>query len=277
MGKKLNNSAKKTYKNQISSYVSDRPKWLPSTDIWGPWDKYPGRRSCRWNQVTWYKSEQSDWFGINYHIGILVYRDLQSGYHQVVMHPDSKKKTAFISHAGLYQFRVLSFGLTNVPPQFQRLMARVLHGLEWKVCLIYIDDIIIFSRTFDEHLSRLSLIFDCLRQANVKMKPSKCHFAQSSVKFLEFVVSPKGILPDPDKISTAKSFPVPKSVKDVRSFLGLCNYYHQFVKEFAKNASPLNRLTRKDITFAWSPECATAFNSLKKLVVLPTCSFIPGL
>ena len=277
MGRKLNNSAKKTYKNHISSYVSDRPKWLPSTDIWGPWDKYPGRRSCRRNQVTWYKSEQSDWFGINYHIGILVYRDLQSGYHQVVMHPDSKKKTAFISHAGLYQFRVLSFGLTNVPPQFQRLMARVLHGLERKVCLIYIDDIIIFSRTFDEHLSRLSLIFDCLRQANVKMKPSKCHFAQSSVKFLEFVVSPKGILPDPDKISTAKSFPVPKSVKDVRSFLGLCNYYHQFVKEFAKNASPLNRLTRKDITFAWSPECATAFNSLKKLVVLPTCSFIPRL
>ena len=76
MGRKLNNSAKKNYKNHISSYVSGRPKWLPSTEIWGPWDKYPGRRSCRRNQVTWYKSEQSDWFGINYHISILVYRDL---------------------------------------------------------------------------------------------------------------------------------------------------------------------------------------------------------
>ena len=76
MGRKLNNSAKKNYKNDISSYVSGRPTWLPSTEIWGAWDKYPGRRSCRRNQVTWYKSEQSDWFGINYHIGILVYREV---------------------------------------------------------------------------------------------------------------------------------------------------------------------------------------------------------
>ena len=195
--------------------------------------------------------------------------DLQSGYHQVLMHPDSKEKTAFISHAGLYQFRVLSFGLTNAPPQFQRLMARVLHGLEWKVCLIYIDDIIIFSRTFEEHLSRLSLVFDRLRQANLKLKPSKCHFAQSSVNFLGFVVSSKGILPDPDKISAVKSFPVPKSVKDVRSFLGLCNYYRRFVKDFAKIASPLNRLTRKDISFVWSPECETAFISLKDRLCSP--------
>jgi len=195
--------------------------------------------------------------------------DLQSGYHQVLMHPDSKEKTAFISHAGLYQFRVLSFGLTNAPPQFQRLMARVLHGLEWKVCLIYIDDIIIFSRTFEEHLSRLSLVFDRLRQANLKLKPSKCHFAQSSVNFLGFVVSSKGILPDPDKISAVKSFHVPKSVRDVRSFLGLCNYYRRFVKDFAKIASPLNRLTRKDISFVWSPECETAFISLKDRLCSP--------
>jgi len=94
---------------------------------------------------------------------------------------------------------MLSFGLTNAPPQFQNLMARVLHGLEWKVCLIYIDDIIIFSRTFEEHLSRLNLVFNRFRQANLKLKPSKCHFAQSSVNFLGFVVSSKGILPDPDK------------------------------------------------------------------------------
>ena len=179
------------------------------------------------------------------------------------MYPDSMEKTACISHAGLYQFRVLSFGLTNAPPQFQRLMARSLHGLEWKVCLIYIDDILIFSRTFVEHLSRLSLVFDRLRQASLKLKPSKCHFAQSSMNFLGFVVSSKGILPDPDKISAVKSFPVPKSVKDVRSFLELCNYYRHFIKDFAKSASPSNRLTRKDVTFAWSPECETAFNSLK--------------
>ena len=103
--------------------------------------------------------------------------DLQSGYHQVAMHPESKDKTAFISHAGLYKFNVVSFGLTNAPPNVQGLMSRVLHSLEWKICLIYIDDIIIFSKTFKEHLLWLRLVFDRLREALLKLKPTKCFFA----------------------------------------------------------------------------------------------------
>ena len=195
--------------------------------------------------------------------------DLQSGYHQVAMHPDSKDKTAFISHAGLYNFNVLSFGLTNAPPNFQRLMTRVLHGLDWKICLIYIDDIIIFSSNFEDHLNRLGQVFDRLREANLKLKPSKCYFANSSVNFLGFVVSSEGILPDPNKIEAVKSFPVPKSVKEVRSFLGLCNYYRRFVEGFSKIASPLNRLTRKDVSFVWSPECEIAFQTLKNRLCSP--------
>ena len=147
-------------------------------------------------------------------------------------------------------------------------MARVLHGLEWKVCVMYIGDIIIFSCIFEEHLSWLSLVFDCLRQAKLKLKPSKCHFTQTSVTFLGFVVSSKGILPNLDKLSAVKSFPVPKCVKDVHSFLGHCNCYCRFVG-FAKIALPLHHLTRKDVAFAWSPECETAFISHKDRLCSP--------
>ena len=189
--------------------------------------------------------------------------DLQSGYHQVAMDSDSIEKTAFISHAGLYEYNVMSFGLTNAPPTFQRLMQRILHGLDWKICLVYIDDVIIFSKTFQEHLSRLAAVFDRLREAHLKLKPSKCHFACSSVNFLGFVVSSEGILPDPSKITAVETFPVPSSVKDVRSFLGLSNYYRRFVKDFAKIASPLNRLTRKSVPFVWDPSCEAAFQALK--------------
>ena len=195
--------------------------------------------------------------------------DLQSGYHQVAMHDDSKEKTAFIAHSGLYEFNVLSFGLTNAPPNFQRLMSKVLHGLDWKICLIYIDDIIIFSASYEEHLARLRLVFNRLRDANLKLKPSKCRFASQSVDFLGFVVSSKGISPDSSKIEVVKSFPVPKSVKEVRSFLGLCNYYRRFVEGFSKIASPLNRLTRKDVVFAWTPECQSAFQTLKNRLCSP--------
>ena len=195
--------------------------------------------------------------------------DLQSGYHQVAMDSDSIEKTAFISHAGLYEYNVMSFGLTNAPPTFQRLMQRILHGLDWKICLVYIDDVIIFSKTFEEHLSRLAAVFDRLREANLKLKPSKCHFARPSVNFLGFVVSSEGILPDPGKLSAVETFPVPSCVKDVRSFLGLCNYYRRFVKDFAKIASPLNRLTRKSVPFVWDPSCKAAFQELKAHLCSP--------
>ena len=202
--------------------------------------------------------------------------DLQSGYHQVDMHPDSKEKTAFISHAGLFHFNVLSFGLTNAPPNFQRLMNRVLHGPTWKICLIYIDDIIVFSSTFVEHLARLSLVLDRLREANLKLKPSKCDFARTVVNFLGFKVSAEGIFPQKEKIEAVKSFPVPKSVKEVRSFLGLCNYYRRFVEGFAQIASPLNKLTRKNVPFVWSSECQTAFEELKRRLCAPPILAYPN-
>ena len=114
----------------------------------------------------------------------------------------------------------MSFGLTNAPSTFKRLVSTVLLGLKWKTCLIYIDDIIIFSSSFDEHLHSLRLVFDRLRLANLTLKPSKCTFARKSVRCLGFLVSSSGISPDPDKISAVQSFLVPTNVKNVRCFLG---------------------------------------------------------
>ena len=133
------------------------------------------------------------------------------------MHSDSKDKTAFVMHAGVYAYDVMSFGLCNAPQCFQWLLSRVLHGLEWRLCLLYIDDVLIFAPTCEEHLSRLQLVFERLCQADLTLKPSKCYFIETSVNCLGFVVSANGMSPDPDKISVLKSFPIPQSVKEVQS------------------------------------------------------------
>ena len=170
------------------------------------------------------------------------------------MDPDSTEKTAFFSHVGLYEYNVMSSGLTNTLPTFQCLRQRVLNGLSWKVCLVYIDDIIIFLKTFEDHLPHLAAVFNHLREANLKLKPSRYHFDRSSVNFLEFVISSEGTLSYPSKLSTVEAaIPVPSSVKDIRSFFGLCNYYRRFVKDFAKIASQFNRLTRESFSICLGP------------------------
>ena len=142
-------------------------------------------------------------------------------------------------------------------------MEAVLHGLSWKICLTYLDDVVIFSKTFEDHLQHIATVFNRFRQVNIKLKPSKCHFAQSQVKYLGHVVSAKGICPDPEKIKAIEEFPAPQNVKSVRSFLGLCNYYRRFVQDFAQIAAPLNKLTRKNVPFRWDDKCAQAFSKLK--------------
>ena len=122
---------------------------------------------------------------------------------------------------------------------------------------------IVYSKTFDSHLSDLSDVFDRLRAANLKLKPTKCKFARSSVKFLGHIVSNEVVRPNPEKIQAVQTFLVPSKSKDVRSFLGLANYYRRFVKSFAEIASPLNALTSKHKRFDWTPECQVAFDKLK--------------
>ncbi|KAL5460047.1 hypothetical protein EMCRGX_G033464 [Ephydatia muelleri] len=156
--------------------------------------------------------------------------DLASGYWQVEMEEADRKKTAFSTREGHFEFNVMPFGLTNAPATFQRLMECVLAGLTYEQCLIYLDDIVVFSVTFDQHLERLKMVFHHLEEAGLKLKPSKCHFAKSEIRYLGHIVSRQGIQADPDKTSAMISFPVPSNIKELRQFLGLTNYYRRFIK-----------------------------------------------
>ena len=119
---------------------------------------------------------------------------------------------------------------------YQRLMELVLSGVDWRTCLVYIDDIIVFSKTFEDHLRTLKEVFQCLRQANLILKPPKCPFFRRSVTFLGHMVSEKGIVPDPSNVDKVQNYPTPRSVAEVRGFLGLASYYRKFIPDFAKRA-----------------------------------------
>eukprot|EP00731_Ephydatia_muelleri_P003232 Em0001g3232a len=196
--------------------------------------------------------------------------DLASGYWQVEMEEADRKKTAFSTREGHFEFNVMPFGLTNAPATFQRLMECVLAGLTYEQCLIYLDDIVVFSVTFDQHLERLKTVFHHLAEAGLKLKPSKCHFAKSEIRYLGHIVSRQGIQADPDKTSAMISFPVPSDIKELRQFLGLTNYYRRFIKGYSSIAEPLHKLTRKtEGGFKWNSECQNAFQHLKHLLVSP--------
>ena len=143
-------------------------------------------------------------------------------------------------------------------------MGCVLHGLHWKIVLIYLDDVLFCLRTFEDHLQHLRLVVEGFQDAELKLKPSKCHFGQKKVRYLGHVISKEGVYPDPEKISAIQEYPVPRTVKEVRAFLGLANYYRKFVQDFAKIAGPLHSLTKKGTAFRWTHECQTAFDRLKE-------------
>ena len=175
-----------------------------------------------------------------------------------------RDKTAFVTHKGQWRFKVLSFGLVNAPSQFARIMELVMSGLTYDVCLVYLDDILIFSKTFVEHLERLATVFNRLDRYGLKLKPSKCSLFQRKVSFLGHAVSRHGIECDPDKVASIATWPTPSNIAEVRTFCGLASYYRTFVCNFAAIARPLHNLTKKGAVFEWTPECETAFQQLKQ-------------
>ena len=193
--------------------------------------------------------------------------DLASGYWQVSLSPEARCKTAFATHSGLFQFRVMPFGLCNAPATFERLMDQVLQGLRWSRCLVYLDDIISFGTTFGDALDNLTSIFERLRLYGLQLKSTKCHLFQTSVPFLGHVVGRRGLECDPKKIEDVKCWPVPDCLKSVRQFLGFVGYYRRFISCFADIAEPLVALTGKDVPFVWRPECAAAFLRLRDALV----------
>ena len=202
--------------------------------------------------------------------------DLEAGYWQIAMDEADKEKTAFISSLGLFQFKVMSFGLCNAPATFQRLMDKMLDGLKFKKCLVYIDDIVIFGKTFKETLDNFQEVLTRIESYGLKLKPKKCKIFRTEVEYLGRVVSQTGVKADPNKVKAIQDWPRPKTVKDVRSFLGFASYYREFQPNFAAKVAPLQAIVR-DANYNgrcqqkinWSAACERAFVMVKKHLMLP--------
>eukprot|EP00253_Pinus_taeda_P031671 PITA_31671 len=192
--------------------------------------------------------------------------DLRSGYHQIRIKDEDIAKTAFRTRYGHYEFVVLPFGLTNAPATFMCLMNSIFHPYLDRFVLIFIDDILIYSCTIEEHHEHLRIVLQTLREHQLYAKFSKCDFFKEEIQYLGHVITKEGIVVDPEKIKAIMDWPVPKDVADVRSFMGLAGYYRRFVEGFSKVAFPITSLQKKGKSFHWTSSCQKSFEQLKHLL-----------
>ena len=192
--------------------------------------------------------------------------DLRSGYHQVRIHPDDVNKTAFRTRYGHYEFLVLPFGLTNAPATFMHLMQSIFEPHLDSFVIVFLDDILIFSKTIEDHKQHVRKVLELLRANQLYAKESKCEFFQSSISFLGHVVGQHGISMEKDKVKAVIEWPIPTTVPAIRSFLGLAGYYRRFVKDFSRIASPLTDLLQTDVKFHWGSAQQTSFQQLKQSI-----------
>ena len=202
--------------------------------------------------------------------------DLARAYWQIAVHPADREKTAFIAENNLYEFNVMPFGLVNAPATFQRLINYVLRDLVGEICLVYLDDIIIFGKSLEEHLRNIETVFERIRGANLKLRPDKCSFLQTEVEFLGHLISTDGIKPDPKKIERVRDCRTPTTPREVKSFLGLAGYYRKFVEGFSKIAHSMIELTKDDVPFQWNDEAEAAFQTLKLRLITPPILAFPN-
>lgn len=200
--------------------------------------------------------------------------DLASGYWQVDLDPKDREKTAFTTPLGLYEFQRMPFGLCNAPATFQRLMQRCLGGQVHDSLLIYLDDVVVYSSDFDTHIKHLEQVFGKLAAHGLKLQPHECSLFQKKVTYLGHVISGEGISTDPEKTIVVQNWPIPSTIKQVRSFLGFVGYYRRFVKGFSKVAAPLNALLvgsasmrRGNAAIELTADCQVAFDALKTALV----------
>ena len=199
---------------------------------------------------------------------------MSAGFYQVPMEDSSQDYTAFSTPFESFKWLRMPIGLTGSPPTFQCLVEKVLVGLTWKICVPYLDDIIIISSAPEEHLERLRLVFKRFCARNLKINPDKCDFFRMKVQFLGHIVSKDGLEVDPSKIEAVQKFPVSRSQTEVKQFLGLTSYYRRFVPKFAEIARPLHKASETSTKFEWTPEAQDAFESLKlKLTSTPILAF----
>jgi len=189
--------------------------------------------------------------------------DLASGFHQIPMSEADAPKTAFSTPFGHYEFKRMPFGLKNAPATFQRLMDRVLSGLQGIELFVYLDDIVIYASSLTEHNKKFNKLAERLRNANLRLQPDKCEFLRKEVVYLGHVINETGVKPDPKKIEAVSNFPRPKNTKHIKQFLGLAGYYRRFLSNFSKTARPLTALLKKDEPFVWQEPQETAFVTLR--------------
>ncbi|XP_058741757.1 uncharacterized protein LOC131614147 [Vicia villosa] len=201
--------------------------------------------------------------------------DLMSGYHQIRVKSSDVSKTAFRTRYGHYEFLVMPFGVTNAPAVFMDYMNRVIQPYLDQFVVIFIDDILIYSLTIEEHMEHLRIVLSVLREKQLFAKFSKCEFWMSEVKFLGHVVSGGGVAVDPSKVEAVINWERPKNATEVRSFLGLASYYRRFIMGFSKLALPLTRITRKEVSFSWNSKCEKSFQKLKEKLTTAPVLVIP--
>jgi hypothetical protein len=185
--------------------------------------------------------------------------DLTSGYHHIVISEEDWPKTAFQTPFGHFQFKVLIKGLTNALATLQNVMNSIFHPYIREFVVVYIDDILIFSKTVAEHQAHVRLVLDVLKREKFYVCKTKSSFAEKEIKYLGHIIDKQGIRLDPKKVEAVQTWPVPKNVHDVRSFLGLVNYFRKFIEHYSEIAVPLTNLTRKASAWNWTGRCQDAF------------------
>jgi hypothetical protein len=189
--------------------------------------------------------------------------DLHSGYHQIKIKPSDIPKTAFSTRYTLYEYLVISFGITNAPAYFMYLMNSVFMLELDKFVIVFIDDILIYSKNLEDHARHLHIILQRLREHYLYAKFSKCEFCLDTVKFLGHTISSDGISVDPSKVQEVMDWKPPTSVHQIRSFLGLAGYFHRFIPNFSKIAKSMIELLKKGVKFSWIEKCEEAFHTLR--------------
>lgn len=201
--------------------------------------------------------------------------DLAAGYHQIAIPEADREKTAFFGHDGLYEYCVVPFGLCNAPAVFMDEVTTALRGLIGKCCVVYLDDILVYSKTPEEHLQHLELVLQRLREHRWYARLRKCEFNQTEIKYLGHIINEEGRRPDPDKVAVVKDWTQPKNVHELRSFLGLTNYFRKYMRGYAKIAAPLHHLTKSKTPYVWDEKCETAFQQLKENLITAPILTLP--
>lgn len=192
---------------------------------------------------------------------------MAKGFHQVLVKEEDRFKTAFSTPHGHYEYLRMPFGLKNAPSTFQRLINSVLRKYINKICVVYMDDILVFSTGIEEHYNNLRTIFKALRKANLKLQIDKCNFLKKETEYLGHVLTKEGVKPNPEKIKNILSLKLPKTQKQIKSFLGVSGYYRKFIKDYAKISQPLTKYLKKDSSInTLDPSYINAFEQLKQLI-----------